>query len=118
MTAEEYRNYHKDKPNREKEKFMAQVQYITGQVVTPEYKFHPTRKWRFDYCFVDQKVAIETEGGVFSGGRHTRGVGFMKDMEKYNEGQRMGYYVLRCTPDQLNSEYVYNLVKDVVQQRI
>jgi hypothetical protein len=31
---------------------------------TPEHKFHPVRKWRFDFAFPPQMVAFEFEGGV------------------------------------------------------
>ena len=40
--------------------------------VVKEYLFHPTRKWRFDYAIPDHKIALEVEGGVWTGGRHTR----------------------------------------------
>lgn len=33
-----------------------------------EYRFHDQRRWRFDYAFIDQRVAIELEGGIYSGG--------------------------------------------------
>lgn len=73
-------------------------------IPTPEteYRFHPTRKWRLDYAWPTcNKVAVEIEGGAWSGGRHTRGSGFVKDMEKYNEAQRLGWQVFRFTPQQL-----------------
>ena len=60
-----------------------------------EYRFHPTRRWRFDFAWPAQKVAVEIEGGVFSRGRHTRGSGFVKDCEKYNNAALMGWTVLR-----------------------
>lgn len=63
-----------------------------------EYRFHPTRKWRFDYAWPRQKVALEVEGGVWTAGRHTRGSGFLRDMEKYNAAAVRGWRVLRCTP--------------------
>lgn len=66
-----------------------------------EYRFHPSRKWRFDYAWPDKLVALEVEGGVWSGGRHTRGAGFLKDMEKYNEAAGLGWAVVRCTPSSL-----------------
>lgn len=62
-----------------------------------EYKFHPTRKWRFDFAWPDEKVAVEIEGGIWGGGRHTRGSGYTKDCEKYNVAVVMGWRVLRLT---------------------
>lgn len=67
----------------------------------PEYKFHPLRKWRADYCFPLHHVIVEIEGGVWKQGRHTRGSGFIADMAKYNAAALLGYAVLRYTPQQL-----------------
>lgn len=67
----------------------------------PEYKFHPLRKWRADYCWPIHKVIVEIEGGAWSQGRHTRGSGFIADMAKYNAAALLGYAVLRYTPQQL-----------------
>lgn len=64
----------------------------------PEYRFHPTRKWKFDFCLPSRSIGIEVEGGAFIGGRHTRGAGFEKDLEKYAEAAILGWTVLRVTP--------------------
>lgn len=69
----------------------------------PEWRFHPKRKWRFDYAFVPAKIAIEVEGAVFMQGRHSRGAGMVKDMEKYNHAALEGWRVLRFTPKQMQS---------------
>lgn len=66
-----------------------------------EHRFHVTRRWRFDYAWPDYQVALEVEGGVWVGGRHTSGAGFVKDMEKYNEAACMGWRIIRCQPRQL-----------------
>jgi len=65
-----------------------------------EYQFCRDRKWRFDYAVRDS-LAIEIEGGAWSKGRHTRGKGFIADMEKYNTATMMGWRVLRFTPEQI-----------------
>lgn len=77
----------------------------------PEFRFHPKRKWRMDYAFVPQKVCVEVEGGVYTQGRHTRGSGFMKDMEKYNEASAMGWRIIRVTPSQLCTMETIDLIK-------
>lgn len=67
----------------------------SGLTPVQEYKFHPTRKWRFDFCWPDRMVAVEIEGAVWVGGRHTRGSGFIDDCEKYNEAAKLGWFVFR-----------------------
>lgn len=60
-----------------------------------EHRFHEVRRWRFDFAWPDIKLAVEVEGGTFTNGRHSRGIGMRKDMEKYNTAQEMGWRVLR-----------------------
>jgi very-short-patch-repair endonuclease len=79
-----------------------------------EFKFHPVRKWRFDYAIPEHKIALEVEGGVWTGGRHTSSVGFMKDMEKYNTATLMGWRVFRTTPDELYRLKTINLLKTAI----
>ena len=55
-----------------------------------ELLFHPKRKWRFDYAWEEQKLALEVHGGIHSGGRHTRGRGCVEDRAKMNEATLLG----------------------------
>lgn len=85
---------------------------------TPEHKFHPTRRWRIDFAWPEVKLAAEIEGGVFSGGRHVRGTGFLKDVEKYNELSIMGWSLLRFTPGQVkNGEAVLTIERWFSERR-
>jgi hypothetical protein len=76
-----------------------------------EYRFHQRRKWRFDYAWPDRLVALEVEGGAWVGGRHNRGLGFLRDIEKYNEAVLAGWCVLRCTPKDIKTGAVFDLLK-------
>ncbi len=82
--------------------------------VVKEYLFHPTRKWRFDYAIPSHKIALEVEGGVWTGGRHTRPQGFLGDIEKYNAGTLLGWRIFRVTPDELCRTKTLNLLKQAI----
>lgn len=68
-----------------------------------QYRFHGEREWRFDFAFPARKVAIEVDGGVFTGGRHTRGAGFTEDIVKLNAAVIDGWRVLRATSAHVKS---------------
>lgn len=77
-----------------------------------EYRFYPERKWRADYCWINHLLILETEGAVWTQGRHTRGSGFVKDIEKYNTMTILGYRLLRVpTPDLCKSSTIELLKK-------
>ena len=71
-----------------------------------EVRFHPTRRWRFDFAHEATLVAIEVEGGTWVGGRHTRPAGFHKDCEKYNAANLLGWTVFRLTPQMIKGEFI------------
>ena len=81
-----------------------------------EYKFHPTRNWRIDYYFEHdgKRVGLEVEGGAHSGGRHTRGAGFIADIEKYNQFTVHSIWLLRVVPDELKTMSTIRLIKQVL----
>lgn len=79
-----------------------------------EFKFHPVRKWRFDYAVPEYKIALEVEGGVWTGGRHTSPKGFLGDIEKYNTATLMGWRVFRTTPDDLYKKKTLDLMKSAI----
>lgn len=68
-----------------------------------EFKFHPDRQWRADFHIIGTRILVEVEGGIWSGGRHTRGKGYLGDMEKYNAATVLGYQVLRFSTEQVKS---------------
>lgn len=88
---------------------------LGGPALLSEYRFHPQRKWRFDYAFLPAKVAIEIEGGLWSGGRHVRPLGFRKDVEKYNAAQLLGWRVFRLTTGQVTAEHIEPIINAITE---
>lgn len=82
-----------------------------------ELEFHPTRKWRFDIAWPDKRVAVEVEGGVWSKGRHVRGSGFIKDMEKYNAAVALGWRILRYVPNEVCNLDTLTQIQEVLHGR-
>lgn len=85
--------------------------------VVKELRFHDKRRWRFDYAFPALKVAVEVDGGVWSGGRHINPAGYINDMEKLNTAASMGWLVLRITTDDRFAIKTYNIIKETLQLR-
>lgn len=62
-----------------------------------EFRFHPVRRWRFDFAWPAYRLAVEIDGGIFVNGRHGRGLQFSADCEKLNAAVLLGWRVLRYT---------------------
>jgi very-short-patch-repair endonuclease len=54
---------------------------------------HTKRLFKADFCWPDEKVVVEVQGGGW-GGRHVSGSGFMGDRVKINLATLAGYRVL------------------------
>ncbi len=67
-----------------------------------EHRFHPIRRWKFDFAYPDHKIAIECEGGIWVKGAHTRGAHFNSDCEKYNSAIILGWRILRYTTNTID----------------
>ena len=88
--------------------FLLQVRTLGLPAPSRELVFHPSRAWRFDFAWPDQRVAVEIEGVVYGrggqlGGRHVHATGFREDTVKYGEAFRLGWTILRVLPEQITS---------------
>lgn len=84
-----------------------------------EHKFHPFRNWRFDFAWLEYKLAVEIEGGTWmEKGRHTSGSGFEKDTEKYNAAALMGWTVLRFTASGVHKLLAIQTTKTALIERM
>jgi hypothetical protein len=85
-------------------------------IPTMEYLFCEGRKWRFDFAWPRELVALEVEGGIWIRGRHNRGSGMLEDIQKYNEAAIRGWRLLRCTPDDMRSLKSVALIKEALKR--
>ncbi|MCH4243731.1 hypothetical protein [Acinetobacter gerneri] len=79
-----------------------------------EFQFNKDRKWRADFYLVGTNILIEVEGGIWSNGRHTRGKGYIADMEKYNSATALGYSVYRYSTEQVKSGLAIEEIRRMV----
>ena len=98
------------------EQFALQIK--TKQLPEPsrEFKFLPTRRFRFDFAYPDLKIAVEIEGGSWTGGRHTTGSGFRKDCEKYNLAALTGWKVFRFTTDMVRDGIGITILETAIKK--
>ena len=83
--------------------FEAQIIPLLVAKPVTQYRFHPTRQWRFDYAFPWKRLAVEIDGGQWQahGGRHNTDA----DREKLNEAAKLGWRVLRYSGTMLKKPY-------------
>lgn len=100
----------------QRDMFSALIEKTIGRECVLELRFHPTRKWRFDYAIPSARVAIEIDGGLFlNRGRHSGSVGQLNDFEKFNEAAAYGWRVLHFTPDQRYTAETLNKIQRAVE---
>ena len=75
----------------------------TGEDVVAEYRFHPSRDWRFDFAIP---------------ARHIRPEGYLRDMEKYNEAAVSGWCVIRVLPSELLMLKTVRLIIRAIQNHL
>jgi very-short-patch-repair endonuclease len=88
---------------------------LNGPILEREFKFHNERKWRFDFAHLETRVAIEVEGGTWSGGRHSRGAGYSADCEKYNSATELGWKVFRLTSDMITTKNANMILQTIIR---
>jgi hypothetical protein len=80
-----------------------------------QYRFVPGRQYRFDRCYPDQKVAVEVQGGIWTGGRHARGSGIAAECVKLSIAAALGWRVLLVTDEMLESGQAVDLIRQALE---
>ena len=84
---------------------------LDGPDLELQHKFHPVRKWHFDFAHPATKTAVEIQGGIYRKGRHVRGNGYEGDREKVNTATLDGWAVFELTPAMLDNP---NIIEGII----
>ncbi len=91
----------------------------------PELMFHETRKWRFDFAWESQKVAVEYQGlnwaalnnPANSQSGHQSIKGLMNDCEKFTEASLLGWTLILITAETVNSGQAVSWVEKALREK-
>lgn len=90
---------------------------LGGPELMREYRFDKRRRWRADFAWLDARVLVEIEGGVWNRGRHVTPRGFLNDAEKYLAATLQGWAVIRLVDCMLTPDMVKKVL-DYARKRI
>jgi hypothetical protein len=109
-----------DKDDNKYKKQIELIFLVLKQDVVREYKFHPTRKWRFDYALPDLKVAVEYQGLNFGHGGpsgHQTIKGIAAENEKLSEAAIAGWCVVLVDAISVKIGLAHSLIKKAIESR-
>jgi very-short-patch-repair endonuclease len=79
-----------------------------------EFRAIPGRKFRFDFCFREERLLIEINGGTYSKGAHSTGTGIARDYEKNNLAQIGGWRVLSFDTKMVKSGEAVDFTEQII----
>lgn len=83
-----------------------------------EFRFDPVRRWRFDFAWPEERLAVELQGGIWQGkSGHNTGKGLLRDMEKGNAAQAAGWSVLHFAAEHLADRSAVMMVSEMLAER-
>ncbi len=75
----------------------------------------PERRYRFDFCWPEKKLAVECQGGVYIRGRHVRAGGYTEDCRKLNLATTLGWRCFWFTSQMVESGEAVKVLGEVLR---
>src|SRR5262249_3281144 len=76
-----------------------------------EYRISPDRKFRWDFAWPAQRVCLEVQGAVWTGGAHGRGSGIIRDQAKANIAAGRSWLCFYTTPKELCTVQTIEMIR-------
>lgn len=88
---------------------------VPGHIREVQFAKELKRRHRFDICFMEQRVAVETDGVV-----HTRFNRWTNDIEKSQLASALGWRVLHVNKKMLkdNPQYFFDLLRMALEWKV
>ena len=99
------------------ERFAFQIKAYELPEPKRQFKFHSSRKFLADFAWPEFRLIVEINGGTWmkkSG--HNTGTGILRDYEKSNCAQLMGYTYLQYTGKELDDLTAIETVKAFLER--
>lgn len=94
---------------------IAQLRSAEAPAPVTEWRFHETRRWRFDLAWPDRMLAVEVQGGIYRGGGHSSVTGLKRDIEKLNAATLLGWRVLLVHGDMVRDGSALSLIEEALR---
>ena len=95
--------------------FAAQLDAVGLDGYVREYQAIPGRRYRFDFCWVKERLAVEINGGTYSKGGHSSYLGIKRDYEKGNLAVQYGWKVLQFDADMVRSGQALEFTEKILR---
>lgn len=76
-----------------------------------DHRFDPVRRWKMDLAWPSRMVSCEVDGGEWSRGKHSRGLGMQSNCEKLNAALLAGWKPYRFTGSQVTNGYAVAILE-------
>ena len=78
-----------------------------------QHKFHPKRRFLFDFAHLPTRTAIELQGGIWVKSGHNTGTGLLRDYEKLNLATSLGWKVFMLASEMVTTEWLGTIAKTI-----
>lgn len=98
------------------EEFEQQLIYIGLTNYEREYRAIPGRRFRYDFAFVEDKLLIEINGGIYRyNPSHASAGNIRRDYEKLDMAVLYGWRQLIFAPDMVQSGWALTITENVLK---
>jgi len=98
--------------------FLLQIRALGLPEPEREYCAIEGRRFRYDFCWVQQRVLVECQGGVYSyQPSHASASGIRRDAEKLNIAVSQGWRVYHFTSDMVRSGEAARMIEQELRRK-